>query len=55
MEDVEKIRILVGLNVDKYTVEIIDKAQLPTLKEAQEEFGKDVEEEFEQSEFLWTD
>ena len=26
MENVEKIRILVGLNVDKYTVKIIDKA-----------------------------
>ena len=26
MEDVEKIRILVGLNVDKYTVKIIDNA-----------------------------
>lgn len=50
MEDVEKIRILVGLNVDKYTVEIIDQAKLPTLKEAQEEFGNEVEEEFEQSE-----
>jgi hypothetical protein len=26
MESVEKIRILVGLNVDKYTVKIIDRA-----------------------------
>ena len=26
MADVEKIRILVGLNVDRYTVKIIDKA-----------------------------
>ena len=42
METVEKIRILVGLNVDKYTVKIIDKAnaeikyEAPTMKEAKE-------------------
>lgn len=28
MADVEKIRILVGLNVDKYTVDIIDQAMV---------------------------
>lgn len=30
METVEKLRILVGLNVDKYTVKIIDKANIAT-------------------------
>ena len=50
MESVEKIRILVGLNVDKYTVDIIDLANQPTLKEAQEQFSKEVEKEFEKSE-----
>lgn len=50
MVDVEKIRILVGLNVDKYTVDIIDRAEQLTLKEAKEEFSKDVEKEFEKSE-----
>lgn len=40
MESVEKIRILVGLDVDKYTVKIIDKANMeleyetPTTKQA---------------------
>ena len=38
MEAVEKIRVLVGLNVDKYTVDIIDQAEQLTLKEAKEEF-----------------
>ena len=52
MEDVEKIRILVGLNVDKYTVKIIDKAysevayEVPTIKESKEFFSKNVEDEF---------
>lgn len=52
MEDVEKIRILVGLNVDKYTVKIIDKArsevayEVPTMKEAKEFFAENVEDEF---------
>ena len=32
MENIEKIRILVGLNTDKYTVEIIDQALTPTTK-----------------------
>ena len=36
MEDVDKIRILVGLNVDKYTVDIINQAEQLTLKEAEE-------------------
>lgn len=44
MESVEKIRILVGLNVDKYTVKIIDKANMelkyeaPTTKQAKDFF-----------------
>lgn len=50
MEDVEKIRILVGLNVDKYTVDILDMADQLTLKEGTEAFTKEVESEFEQSE-----
>lgn len=56
MEDVDKIRILVGLNVDKYTVKIIDKAnsqilfEAPTTKEAREEFSNSIEEEFNESE-----
>lgn len=55
METVEKIRILVGLNVDKYTVKIIDKAnaeikyEAPTMKEAKESFSENVENEFAQS------
>ncbi|MCM1154006.1 MAG: phospholipase D-like domain-containing protein [Roseburia sp.] len=53
MESVEKIRILVGLNVDKYTVKIIDKANMelaygaPTTKQAKESFSDSVENEFE--------
>ena len=53
MEEVEKIRILVGLNVDKYTVKIIDKANMelkyeaPTTKQAKEAFSDSVENEFE--------
>lgn len=56
MESVEKIRILVGLNVDKYTVRIIDKAnaqiayEAPTIKEAKESFSNSIEDEFNKSE-----
>ena len=56
MESVEKIRILVGLNVDKYTVKIIDKAnaelayEAPTTKEAKDAFSDSIENEFAQSE-----
>ncbi len=50
MESVEKIRILVGLNVDRSTVDIINRAAQPTLKEAVEGFSKGVEKEFEKSE-----
>lgn len=51
LEDVEKIRVLVGLNVDKYTVDIIDQANAEqlTIKQATEQFEKGVEEEFEKS------
>lgn len=47
MKDVEKIRILVGLNVDKLTVDIIDKA---TIKESKDAFISAIEKEFEESE-----
>lgn len=56
MKDVEKIRILVGLNVDKYTVKIIDKANMeltygaPTEKQAKESFTDSIEKEFEGTE-----
>lgn len=56
MESVEKIRVLVGLNVDNYTVKIIDKAnneiayESPTTKEAKEVFSNSVEKEFNTSE-----
>jgi superfamily II DNA/RNA helicase len=56
MESVKKIRILVGLNVDKYTVKIIDRANsdiiynAPTTKEAKDAFLDSVQEEFNQSE-----
>lgn len=56
MADVEKIRILVGLNVDKYTVKIIDKANNEiaydklTTKEAKEAIDNDIVTEFEKSE-----
>lgn len=56
LESVEKIRILVGLNVDKYTVKIIDKAnaqiayEAPTTKEAKEAFSDTIEDEFNKSE-----
>ena len=56
MKDVEKIRILVGLNVDKYTVKIIDKTNMeltygaPTEKQAKESFADSIEKEFEGTE-----
>lgn len=55
MEDVEKIRILVGLNVDKYTVKIIDRANSEiayeslTIKDAKDAFSEGVKTEFEKS------
>ena len=52
MEAVEKIRILVGLNVDRQTVEIIDEAKKEpvTIKSATEAFQDKVEAEFEETE-----
>ena len=58
MKDVDKIRILVGLNVDRYTVKIIDKAnnevafEKMTTKEAKEIFNNDIITEFEKSETI---
>ena len=56
MQDIEKIRILVGLNVDKKTIEIINQAEIgPYIsslshREAKETFETLVEEEFAISE-----
>jgi superfamily II DNA/RNA helicase len=56
MQDVEKIRVLVGLNVDQRTVEIINQSQhelvIETLshKEAKDVFAHRVESEFTDSE-----
>ena len=53
LESVEKIRILVGLNVDRFTVKILDRMQqevkytsVPTA-EGKETVAEDVEKEFE--------
>ena len=48
MKDIEEIRVLVGLNVDRKTVEIIDRVngQL-TIKQATEVFSDAIEAEFE--------
>ena len=52
LQDVEKIRILVGLNVDRFTVKIIDRmkdevkfSSVPA-KEGQEIIGDEIEKEF---------
>lgn len=56
MQDIERIRVLVGLNVDKTTIEIINQANdeitLEALshKEAKEAFSNVVEQEFTLSE-----
>lgn len=55
LTEVEKIRILVGLNVDKRTVQLLEmnKSQnlfSPTLKIAKENFSKTVKSEFDESE-----
>ena len=56
MENVEKIRILVGLNVDRFTVKIIDRAKEDvkytsfTRKEGREIYEQTIETEFENSE-----
>lgn len=55
MEDVEKIRILVGLNVDNFTVKIIDKAKEEiayknvSIDEGLQIIGSNVEEEYAHS------
>lgn len=49
MENIEKIRILVGLNADKYTVEILDQALTPTTKETNDAFTRQIETEFAKS------
>lgn len=55
MESIERIRILVGLGVDRYTVRIIDRASAeavydaPTVKESKEAFSEEVEQEFNQT------
>lgn len=55
LSKVEKIRILVGLNVDRFTAQIIameESGRLfsPTLKIAKENFSKSVKNEFDDSE-----
>lgn len=56
MENVEKIRILVGLNVDRFTVKIIDRAKEEvqftsiTHREGLEAFRENIEQEFDASE-----
>lgn len=55
MEQVEKIRILVGLDVDNFTVKIIDRARdevkytSVTRKDGLDRIQKDIEDEFAQS------
>lgn len=55
LESVEKIRILVGLNTDKFTVKIIDRAKEEiqyaalTEKESKEAVSAAIEQEFEQA------
>lgn len=55
LEDVERIRILVGLNVDRFTVHIIDRANEEikyssvASKEGRKIFEEEVEKEFEQA------
>lgn len=52
MDNVEKIRILVGLNVDKFTVKIIDRAndeiayETATFNEGKKDYADTVEKEF---------
>ena len=55
MEDVEKIRILVGIDVDKTTVDLIEKSQQDiysamTVTKKKEIFSKGIEEEFNNEE-----
>lgn len=56
MKDIEKIRVLVGLNVDGKTVQIIQQAQSEQMsfemshKEVKNEFSEDIVEEMQNSE-----
>ena len=56
LDGVEKIRILVGLNVDRFTVKLIDRVKdeiqytSVSAKEGQEIVAEEIEKEFEQSE-----
>ena len=55
LEEVEKIRILVGMNVDKRTIEILNDTEkftglFSTIQNAKEKFSKSVKEEFDNSE-----
>ena len=50
MKDLDKIRILVGLNVDKTTVDLIEQSENNTVimsqKESKQEYGAQIETEF---------
>lgn len=56
MEDIEKIRILVGINADVKTIELIDKAKNEQIKlnfstkEIRDDFTDEIRKEFEESE-----
>ena len=54
MKDLDKIRILVGLNVDKTTVDLIEQSENNTVimsqKESKQEYGAQIETEFADSE-----
>lgn len=56
MEEIEKIRVLVGINSDKKTIELIDKAKNQQIelnlstKEVRDEFTESIIKEFEESE-----
>lgn len=56
MEDIEKIRILVGINSDRKTIELIDQANKEQIKlnfsskEVRDEFSEKINKEFEESE-----
>ncbi len=55
LETVEKIRILVGLNVDRFTVKILDRMQKEikyasvSTGEAKKAVGEEIEKEFEEA------
>lgn len=58
LEEVKKIRILVGLNVDKRTVEILNDIEnfsgiFSTIQSAKENFSKSVKAEFDETEIAF--